>query len=809
MKIFRAEINWIISGLLCLGISVPLLAQQPADDKKITEETEKLRTEIKTDIEAIKGIIEKARKLSAEKNYPEAIGYYSEAQEALQKHTGEVPKRMQVRLENEISTFRSRWSENILSKARSEFQKEKYEEAIVIASEAALVDSRRGSEVQKFIDSCKREQKAQGFAQATSMDVFNPEYAKREKQIEILYREALKYYQANRLNEARNKLEQIYLIDPFNTKGNVLLAKCYNQLYKVGQYRHNAEVDGIISWGDWEWNEGILPTSIERSIKTPSQTKTQSTAEVHAKMESIIFPTVEFDEADINSVIRYLDRGAKRYDPEKGNISIIAGFDSTVAATLPKVSMSFTKMPLSEVLRYLCKSVDLKYKIEDRAVIIGIGVDDMQTEYFQVRGDLISDIAPASADGETKAPSLVEGGALSAGTAAAKTFETFDTVAAGSQRMISSDDLKAYFELRGIKFEEGSSIAYDNRSGRLIVKNTLENLRKMDELLRQLDMIKFPLVLIETKIVEIKQTDVNELGFDWMFNIPTQDGQSWSINDGGQGNPLRYYSTDGENTRVTGQGELKNSSSYKVINDLKIFPNFGESIFGKGMDVNLSLSVYAIAQNSRTETLSAPKILTTSGSTASISMVEQYYFAEDWDEPEVNSSGNNITIQPPTPDWGDARDIGIELSVTPVVSPDNYTIELHLVPQITAYLGDDTYPIDIVTWRTNSEGQRFDVRTLKTDITMPNIAIRNLNVHIKVYDGETIVLGGMIQNKTVNRNDKWPVIGEIPILGRFFGSQLALQERINMLIFVTTRLVNNDGVPVRRDKERGLPDFYR
>jgi general secretion pathway protein D len=92
---------------------------------------------------------------------------------------------------------------------------------------------------------------------------------------------------------------------------------------------------------------------------------------------------------------------------------------------------------------------------------------------------------------------------------------------------------------------------------------------------------------------------------------------------------------------------------------------------------------------------------------------------------------------------------------------------------------------------------------------MPIIGRRDLDVNIKVYDGETIVLGGMVDNRNMYRNDKWPIIGEVPLIGRLFSSQLAYTEKVNLLIFVTTRLVNNDGVPVRKNKQRAVADFYR
>ncbi len=831
MEFKKADVSRALWRLLVCSVMagvfvIPANAQEDAASKQLNAEIDSMRAQYKEELEAIDGKIAEARKATREKKYPEASGLYTEAQEALQKYDGDFAAKMRRNLENELSKFRAEWSGTVIERARAEFQKENFEDSINFASEAALIDSKRSKEAQKLIELCRQEQKAKGFTHSTSLDVFNPEYQQIEKEVDKLYREARIFYNDRRFDEARRKLEEIYLRDPFNRRANELLEKCYRQLFKYGMYRHSTDVDGIMAYSTWEWIQGVPPVGVERSIATSPVVKTQSTAEAHSKLESIIFPNVEFDDADINSVIRYLDRGAKRNDPEQSNISIIAGFDSTVAATLPKVTMSFSKIPLSEVLRYLCKSVGLKYRMEQNAVIIGMGLDDMQTEYFTVRGDLFASIATAAGEGGGGG----DGGGLGLGAGGGGDGGGLGLGAGaggGSRPTIGSDALISYFVLRGITFEEGASIAYDSRGGRLIVKNTLENLRKMDDLLRQLDAIKFPLVMVEVKIVEINQVDVNELGFDWVFNIPGSGGgdpesQTWSINkkeyaiiDGVQqliwsgGNPLRYYSADNPNAIASEVGAT--SSNYKLINDLKIFPNFGESIFGKGMDVNLSFSVNAIAQNTRTETLSTPKILTTSGSEATIEMVERRFYAEDWDDPETSVSGNNVQIKPPTPDWGDERRVGVMMKTTPVVSPDNYTIEMHLQPTIVAFLGEQDYPVAIKTWRTKADGSKIDERNQDTVIKMPIFSERSLDARVKVYNGETIVLGGMIQNQNVNRNDKWPIIGDVPILGRFFSSQLAKTEKVNLLIFVTTRLVNTDGkpVPVPNDSNRGVPEFNR
>ena len=90
---------------------------------------------------------------------------------------------------------------------------------------------------------------------------------------------------------------------------------------------------------------------------------------------------------------------------------------------------------------------------------------------------------------------------------------------------------------------------------------------------------------------------------------------------------------------------------------------------------------------------------------------------------------------------------------------------------------------------------------------MPIISRREANTKLVVWDGETIVLGGFIQEKLQKYEDKVPVLGHLPLLGQLFTSRGEKSVKTNMLIFVNARLMYPNGIPVRPNDMRGLPDF--
>ena len=78
-----------------------------------------------------------------------------------------------------------------------------------------------------------------------------------------------------------------------------------------------------------------------------------------------------------------------------------------------------------------------------------------------------------------------------------------------------------------------------------------------------------------------------------------------------------------------------------------------------------------------------------------------------------------------------------------------------------------------------------------------------------VWDGETVVLGGMVIERVADVEDGVPYLQDLPLLGRFFQSKASDKEKRNLLIFVSARLVNPAGLPIRTQDIRGLPDFRR
>ena len=212
--------------------------------------------------------------------------------------------------------------------------------------------------------------------------------------------------------------------------------------------------------------------------------------------------------------------------------------------------------------------------------------------------------------------------------------------------------------------------------------------------------------------------------------------------------------------------------------------------------------IHALDNADTTEILSAPRLTTMNNQNAVIRMITEKYYPTDWDEAEletISTNGSNVPVFTPSiPQFGGATEEGIALQVRPRVEEDNYTIFLEMTPVIQEFIGWTDYSYSIPL----GENNELYPNTLK----MPIIEARYLNTNVMSYDGETVVLGGVIRDTLSMIEDQYPILGDLPLIGRFFQGKGKGAEKTNLLIFLTSRLIKPDGSPFREDQSgRGVP----
>jgi len=249
------------------------------------------------------------------------------------------------------------------------------------------------------------------------------------------------------------------------------------------------------------------------------------------------------------------------------------------------------------------------------------------------------------------------------------------------------------------------------------------------------------------------------------------------------------------------------------------------AIFGlSGIFTNpqFQLIIRALSQKKGVDLMSAPKVTTKSGNKAVIKVVRTFPYPTQFNPPQAGTSsgdtqaGLNLqgTSTPSTPSTYEKRDLGVTLEVEPVIGSDNYTIDLNMSPEVVDFEGFINYGSPILS-------PIYDIFTgtwsnlILTDnvINQPIFSTRKVTTSVSIWDGQTVALGGLIREDVQKVQDKVPILGDIPLAGRLFRSDVDQKIKRNLIIFVTARLMDAEGKPVRQDDEQeeiveplGLPE---
>ena len=298
---------------------------------------------------------------------------------------------------------------------------------------------------------------------------------------------------------------------------------------------------------------------------------------------------------------------------------------------------------------------------------------------------------------------------------------------------------------------------------------------------------------------------MDELGFNW--KVGNKSSGSFAVEGG---SPSTVFETGGANPQqsdaITAGVRDSTIIQANAIETLLAAQGFGTiasannnvaTIKGILTKPQFELVIKALSQKKSADLLSAPKVTTISGAQAQIRVAQEFIYPTTFTAPTaVSSAGNvgasSVAATPSIPSAFASRAVGVVLNVTPTVGADGYTVSLTLIPQVTDFLGFINYGSSIALSAGNN------VITVPNDIKQPLFSTRDVITSVVVWDGQTVVLGGLIREDVQKIDDKIPFLGDIPIAGRLFRSKTTVRSKRNLLIFVTARLIDPAGNPIHR-----------
>ena len=498
-----------------------------------------------------------------------------------------------------------------------------------------------------------------------------------------------------------------------------------------------------------------------------------------------------------------------------------------------RITITLHEIPLAEALRYIANQAGLKVKIEPYAIsIIPISEqsNDLLTKQYRVPPGFVSGSLNASASSLNQPAN-----AKAAGTGK----DTQETT--GGRLLVNREGAKEFLENQGVSFAiPGSSANFLPQTSRLIVRNTADNLELVDAIVEQANVSGPKQVEIEAKFVEITQNNLKELGFDWLlgpFNLNSKGSVALNGGTSGTGTAVNQadypFSTNGLNPVTAGNRSgnlaIKGSAIESLLLGMPVGQVLAPGIFGVGgvlTDPQFQVVIRALNQKKGVDLLSAPRVTTKSGQRAVIEIVREFRYPTQFEPPQIPQTVGSVTtrgdtggiiplggassvpVTPTTPTHFETRNTGVTLEVEPVVGPDGVTIDLNLVPQVVEFEGFINYGSPILApsssfLNTVTGGLISSPQSVLTPniINQPIFSTRKVTTSVSVWDGQTVVLGGLMREDVQKTEDRTPLLGAIPIVGRLFRTNAEQHIKRNLVIFVTARLVNPGGQLVNSNEE--------
>ncbi|YCH21529.1 type IV pilus secretin PilQ [Pseudomonas sp. D1-3] len=304
--------------------------------------------------------------------------------------------------------------------------------------------------------------------------------------------------------------------------------------------------------------------------------------------------------------------------------------------------------------------------------------------------------------------------------------------------------------------DDRGSITVDERTNSIIAYQTQERLDELRRIVAQLD-VAVRQVMIEARIVEANVDYDKALGVRWggsarrgAWDVSGKDGVQAFNEDTGQRAPFVGTDTIGSTTLDDGLARLP-FVDMGVANSTS-----GIGIGFLSNNVVLDLQLSAMESSGNGEIVSQPKVVTSDKETAKILKGQEIPYQE------ASSSGATSTS---------FKEAALSLEVTPQITPDNRIIMEVKVTKDAPDFG----------------------RVLNG---VPPINKNEVNAKVLVADGETIVIGGVFENTQTKSTEKVPFLGDVPYLGRLFRRDMVTDNKTELLVFITPRIMNTSAVAV-------------
>jgi type IV pilus assembly protein PilQ len=298
------------------------------------------------------------------------------------------------------------------------------------------------------------------------------------------------------------------------------------------------------------------------------------------------------------------------------------------------------------------------------------------------------------------------------------------------------------------------SLSIDERTNTLLVQDTADKLADIRRLVQVLD-VPVKQVLIEARIVVVSDTYERDLGAQLGFTTAN------SVN--GSSGILSFSGTNAATSQIATTSAAGPTSTGTLLTTPPAASRYGVNLPAANINGSVGVSLLtgshlldlelSAAQNEgKSETIAAPRVITANQKQATILQGTEIPYQE-------SASSGATTTQ--------FKDAVLSLKVTPLITPDNRVI-------LDLDVSDDTVGAQV---------------TSATGGSVPSIDTREIVTQVLVNDGQTVVLGGILNTTDSYTATKVPFLADIPILGNLFQSTIKINDKTELLIFITPKIL--------------------
>ena len=412
-----------------------------------------------------------------------------------------------------------------------------------------------------------------------------------------------------------------------------------------------------------------------------------------------------------------------------GGVNIVA--DDSVNG---KITVQLAGVSFQEALDIITKTKGLQYQTIGNTIIVGTK-NNMSAGFGQLH---VFHLKFANPDDVVNAAKLALGlgGSTESSSTENSTQTTTTSNTNNTNSTTSNNDGTTTAEISG-------NLTVDKATNSLLFYGTASEAQKIRVVLDQID-IPYEQVSLEAQVMSINKTDSKNLGIEWEWSKAPQYYEEYTPEK------ITIDATTGKTTSIKPAEITKRASSFNEGTTGGII-SFGRSPDGLPYEFYYAAKINALINNGKANILSKPKITTINGKEATINIGGEVPI------PTLTVSDNTTTTT------YEYKETGIILKYTPRVNDDGY-----ITAKIHTEVSTPTYDADAKAYRFNK---------------------RSADTQVRLKDGETMVIGGLIGSDESKVMSKIPFLGDLPILGRFFSNVNNSKNESEVIIFVTARIV--------------------